>query len=412
MFVCVLCCICHVEVIRAQVVPAYTLESPEPFDFELFGASLAINEERILIGAPDDLYFKGKAFLFDANTGSYLRAFSHPTPKEGNFFGGYVGLGAGYAAVMAEVTTENYSEVFIFDLESGELERTIQFPTFVSEVIGNYKGNSLAVFGRNILIGASDYDFGRNGFGIAYLYDALTGDLLESFVDPVPQRNDYFGSTVALNDEYVVIAARGDDTTLDNAGQVFVFDLATGDLLHSISDPSPMSTEYFGWSLAVEGDTIVIGNPGDPYASGTEPGEAFLFDVATGTMASIVPPESMIGNARFGSSIAMDNGLLVVGAFRAVVDGVSTGQAYVYDVRTNEYLKSLSGTELMANDFFGGGVAISDSRIAVSASASDWFGLDSGRAYFFELQVPEPTTALACQIMALVILSSRSRRSF
>lgn len=306
----ILWCICLTGPIRAQTVLKHTLQSPEPLTFEFFGSGVSIDRNRILVGAPDDTSFEGKAFLFDADTGSLLHTFSHPTPKEGNFFGGYVGLGDGFAAVMAEVTSEEYSEVFIFDLETRELERTIRFPTFVSSAIGNYKGNSLAVIGKHVLIGASDNEFGRDSFGTAFLYDATTGNLLNTFVDPNPQRKDYFGSAVALSEDYMAIAARGDDTDTTDAGHVFIFDRATGNFLHSIGDPTPTSNEYFGWSLALEGNILAVGQPGRLNLSGTEPGETFLFDVATGSLIATLLPPTGIGKAFFGQSVAMDGGLL------------------------------------------------------------------------------------------------------
>ena len=66
-------------------------------------------------------------------------------------------------------------------------------------------GNSVSVNGNNALIGSEIQ-------GLAYLFDTVTGNLLQTFMNPTLPCGDLFGSSVALNDTYALISAPSDDS--------------------------------------------------------------------------------------------------------------------------------------------------------------------------------------------------------
>ena len=74
--------------------------------------------------------------------------------------------------------------------------------------------------------------------GKAHLFD-LQGNLLQTFDDPVLTTEDWFGASVAISGDYVLISDSGDDTAGMDVGQAHLFDAATGNLLHTFSDPTP-----------------------------------------------------------------------------------------------------------------------------------------------------------------------------
>ena len=87
---------------------------------------------------------------------------------------------------------------------------------------------------EEILVGAIN-----DGIGRAYLFDTTDGSLLHSFDDPTANSSDYFAHSVALDGNYIVIGAFGDDTLLPLAGQAYVFDATTGSLVHTLDNPEP-----------------------------------------------------------------------------------------------------------------------------------------------------------------------------
>ena len=44
----------------------------------------------------------------------------------------------------------------------------------------------------------------------------------------------------------MVVGAYTDDTGATNAGSAYVFDAATGNLLHTLNNPTPAASDYFG----------------------------------------------------------------------------------------------------------------------------------------------------------------------
>lgn len=80
----------------------------------------------------------------------------------------------------------------------------------------------------NVLIGARRDDTNGIFVGQAHLFDAISGDLLQTFDDPTPTSSDSFGEAVAIDGDTVVIGARLDDTIANNSGQVHIFSEATG----------------------------------------------------------------------------------------------------------------------------------------------------------------------------------------
>jgi len=79
------------------------------------------------------------------------------------------------------------------------------------------------------------------------LYDADTGEELHIFHHPTPEREDYFGNAIApVGPDKVLIGARGDDTGAPNAGAAFLFDVNSGQLLQTFLNPTPAENDYFG----------------------------------------------------------------------------------------------------------------------------------------------------------------------
>ena len=58
---------------------------------------------------------------------------------------------------------------------------------------------------------------------------------------------------------------------------------ATSNLLHTFNDPTVTSTDFFGWSVAVDGNHVLIGARYDN-TNGSFVGQAYLFDIAEFTV--------------------------------------------------------------------------------------------------------------------------------
>ena len=105
---------------------------------------------------------------------------------------------------------------------------------------------------------------------------AETYELLQTFDDPTVTTGDYFGRSVAIDGDNVLIGARLDDTNGTDVGQAHLFDAATGNLLQTFNDPTVTGADFFGFSVALDGDNVLIGAHGDS-TNGLLVGQAHLF---------------------------------------------------------------------------------------------------------------------------------------
>jgi uncharacterized protein YfcZ (UPF0381/DUF406 family) len=153
------------------------------------------------------------------------------------------------------------------------------------------------------------------------------------------------------------------------------------------------ANDYFGNSLAVDGDTMVIGAYGD----GNKSGSAYIFtrDDAGSLTASWTQRAKLLasdgaGGDNFGFSVAISCDTVVVGAYHDDDKGSNSGSAYIF---TRDDAGSLTASwtqrakllasDGMGDDYFGVGVAIGGDTVVVGAIGDDDNGSGSGSAYIF-----------------------------
>ena len=82
-----------------------------------------------------------------------------------------------------------------------------------------------------MVVGAYGDDTGATNGGSAYVYDvsSVTPTVpVATLNNPGPAEDDNFGISVAISGTRVVVGNYGEDTGVDNSGNVYVFDLSSG----------------------------------------------------------------------------------------------------------------------------------------------------------------------------------------
>ena len=183
--------------------------------------------------------------------------------------------------------------------------------------------------------------------------------------------DDKFGNSVAIDGDTVVIGAYGDDDGADNSGSVYVLRTTDGGAtyveLAKLTASDPEMAAYFGKSVAIDGDTIVVGSPYDDDA-GSQSGSVYVFRTSNGwathTEIELTAADTASGDL-FGRSVAIDGNTIVVGTSNA--DAV-----YVFRTTdggaTYDELAKLTASDAAEGDWFGlHSVAIDGDTIVVSA---------------------------------------------
>lgn len=233
---------------------------------------------------------------------------------------------------------------------------------------------SVSISGSVMVLGAYAGDGIVVGSGAAYVFDTA-GTFVSKLTASDGAGGDYFGYGVAVDGSTIVVGA-----SRDNGGPTYVFDTA-GTFVRKILAPDSSSGDNFGVSVGVSGLTIVVGaHRKDESAS--DSGAAYVFDTSGRFVTKLVPGDGAPGDF-FGWSVAISDSTIVVGAYKHDISGADSGAAYVFDTMGNQLAKlvSLDGA---ASDLCGFHVAIYETTVLVSCGRDDDNGTNSGSAYIYD----------------------------
>jgi hypothetical protein len=381
-------------------IPALTLTDPIPADSDQFGFSVAISHNRVVVGARG----ADSAYVFDlagSTPTNPVATLNHRSPASRESFGNSVAVSGTRVVVGAPYDGTwafNAGSAYIYDLSSA-LAMPMLTLTNPSPASSDYFGSSVAISGTRVVVGAYGDDTGANDAGSAYVYElagAIPAVPVLMLTNPSPALSDSFGNSVAVSGSWAVIGAYGDSTRGFQAGSAYVYNLAgvmlTAPLL-TLTNPSPATRDYFGFSVAICGTRAVVGAYSDDTGA-ADAGSAYVYDLACATptapLLTLTNPEPAAYDY-FGYSVAISGTRVVVGAYNA-------GSVYVYDLASAtptvpEF--TLTNPNSAANHFFGISVAISGAQIVVGAERDDtWLPL-GGSAYMYDLASATPTMPVA-----------------
>jgi hypothetical protein len=369
-----------------------TLNSPTPKIGGVFGQSVAISGNNALIGAGSGFdstgaISAGNAYLFDVTTGNLVQTFNNPTPEAGDIFGLSVAISGNNAligAIYDNTGATQAGSAYLFDVTTGNLLQTFNNPT---PEIGDGFGESVAISGNNVLIGALFDSTGATSAGSAYLFDLTTGNLLQTFNNPTPEHSDQFGNSVAISGNNLLIAAVFDNTGASDAGSAYLFDLTTGNLLQTFNNPTPEQSDQFGESVAISGNYVLIGAYADNTSASTA-GSAYLFDLTTGNLLQTFNnPTPEVGDV-FGISVAISGNNVLIGALFDNTGDSDAGSAYLFDLTTGNLLQTFNNPTPEENEQFGYSVAINGNNALIGAIYDRTGSPDAGSAYLYAMSAP------------------------
>ena len=395
---------------------------------DLFGDSVAVSGDTVVVGARGDNAGQGSAYVFVEPVGGW--ASDTQTAKltaydgvAGDRFGESVAVSGDTVVVGAReddigANVDQGSAYVFVEPEGGWVSSTETAKLTASDgggaPFGNFFGGSVAVSGDTVAVGAYRDTVGtRIVQGSAYVFVEPGGGWVSSTETAKLTASDgavadLFGFSVAVSEDTVVVGARG-----DNAGQgsayVFVEPVggwASDTQTAKLTTSDGGSNDTSGESVAVSGGTVVVGAPRDTIGAKTNQGSAYVFvepggGWVSGTETAKLTASDGAAGDLFGGirSVAVSGDTVVVGALAADI-GTKTnqGSAYVFVEPGGGWV---SGTETAkhtasdgaAGDLFGSSVALSGDTMLVGAR-TDRIGPGDiprsiqGSAYVFQLFSP------------------------
>jgi hypothetical protein len=147
---------------------------------------------------------------------------------------------------------------------------------------------------------------------------------------------------------------------------------------------APSNYNYFGQSSDISGDKIIIG---DEYGN-AQNGVAYIFrkDGDSWVQEAKLEASDKALDDKFGSAVAIDGNIAVVGAEGEDTGGSGAGAAYIYRFNGTSWIQE---AKILASDKrkyakFGDVIDISGSTIVVGSKENGTVGIDAGSAYVFK----------------------------
>ncbi len=257
---------------------------------------------------------------------------------------------------------------------------------------GDEFGNSVAISGDTVLVGAYTDDVGGNvNQGSAYIfwYDGGTWILQDLLIADDGVAGDMFGISVALDGDTALVGAYHHDGDYNLQGAAYAFTRSgyTWSQQQELRATDGGVADYFGSSVALDGDNALVGAPNDDDGADLDVGSAYFF-TRTGSVWSqqdkLTADDGSEGDL-FGYSVDLDGLTALIGAPQDTYFWYRQGSAYLFRKLIDWYQEEFfvdSWSE--AYEGFGNSVALSGDTALVTASGADVGGnLNQGYAALF-----------------------------
>jgi hypothetical protein len=303
---------------------------------DLFGSSVSIFGDTVLVGAPGD----------DSGT--------------------VAEVGSAYAFTRSGSTWMEHSRLAAVDGSPGD-----------ALGVAVALGQDIAIVGA-----AGDDVSGHPDQGSAVVFRRMGSVWVQEarLVDPAGAAGDAFGSAVAISDQTVIVGAHGDDIGLNSdQGSASVFAYIAGAWLReaTVTDAAGSAGDRFGWSVTIDGDTALVGAILDHVGPSADQGSARVFTRSGGVwtaQSDMIAPDGEAGD-NFGIAVAVAGDKAIVGAYADDVGAdAAEGSAWVFTRVSGRWIgpdTRLMAVDRASGDWFGMQVVIDGDTALVGAPYDD-----------------------------------------
>jgi hypothetical protein len=359
-----------------------TASDAAPGDY--FGRWIAINGDTALIGAFGDNSCTGSAYIFVRNgtTWTQQAKLTASDGVAGDAFGRAVAISGDTAVVGTFQANNKTGAVYVF----GRVGTTWTQLAKLNATPGGRAtcfGRSVSFSGDTIAVGAHCEN---NSTGAVYVFVGGGSTWVQQarITAPDGAPSEYFGRSIALDGNTLLAGAYFN--AVRGSAYVFVRD---GVLWTNQAKLTPTDAAYlFGYTVSLSGDTAVIGAPGTK----TNTGSAYVYTrngtlwTARAALTSPTPKQ----NGSFAYAVAVNGVNVFIGAWN---ENSAKGAAYIFrsDQTSWNLYTTLTAPDGIAGDTFGYEVVIDGATAICGAYAAN---SAAGSAYVFVIPPPNPLPAL------------------
>ena len=346
------------------------------------------------------------AYIGEASAASFDEV-AKLTPSDGAASDNF-GTSVSSSGDTVVVGTALAESAYVFERDNGGADNWGQVKNLTASdfVAGDRFGASVSISGNTIVVGARLHDAVGSDSGSAYVYERNEGGpdnwgQVKKLIATDGFTGDFFGVSVSISGNTIVVGAHRHDDFGAQSGSAYVFGRDTGGIgnwgeVKKITAIDAEQDDFFGESVSISGDTIVVGSHADDLAAvgNVNHGSAHVFDRDEGGLDNWGEIKKLSNPApafddSFGAEVAISGDTIVVGLADDAA-GTDSGAAYVFE-RDNGGLdnwgqvKKLTASDAVAFDQFGfaGNLTISGDTIVAGAAGHDDVASSTGAAYVF-----------------------------
>jgi hypothetical protein len=387
----------------APVVQQPTLQPGDLQKNYSFGEDLAIEGDTLLVATRGDKH-AGTAsgavhvYEWDGSAWASDTKLIADEPHTRDAFGSSVAIWGNTVAVGAELETHSTLQMagaaYLFERD-GDSYRQEARVTASDAAANDYFGYAVDVDGDTLVVSAllARVDGVRN-VGAVYVFtrSGETWTEVQKLSAPEALKSTTFGRSVALSGDTLLVGADGARVGGLMSGAAYVYQRSDAGFAYeaTLAPAHPQQDQLFGLAVALEGDRALVGSPFEG-PSGAPYGAAYVFERSdagwheTEHLVASDPQE-----ARFGMAVSLDGDAALIGAASARTSSVKGGAAYFFVLSDDGWLEQarLAPDDGFEGDAFGTAVGLSNRHLIVGAPGRDDFGSKSGAVYPFEASCP------------------------
>ncbi|MFT5442446.1 MAG: hypothetical protein ACI8W3_001488 [Myxococcota bacterium] len=394
---------------------------------DTFGFGVAISGDIIIAGASQDDeggLDAGAAYIYERD-GSQWRETQKLlalVPSAGARLGTSVGIDGDFAVVGAPTDSENGQNTgaaFVFRFDGDEWVQEVKLTAADFGIDDNF-GRAVGISGDVVVVGAPRDDDADTNTGSVYVFrrTAMVWTQEAKLNHGDPETSDYFGGSVSIDGDAIVIGAPGNDNgTSNDFGAAYVFRFGGVSWTEEqrilplreplaaspeCNETGPIADAYvgdsFGTSVDIDDDVIVIGADFAEFRSksitcallirANDAGSAYVYRDGGGVwdFEAKLTAADFNDDQLLGRSVSISGDVIVVGArgYGALSTQIGAVYQYSFDGLDWSQERQILSSDGVRRDYFGESVGVDAGKIVVGSYGRDDFGPQSGAAYVYE----------------------------
>ncbi|WP_395377950.1 FG-GAP repeat protein [Marinicella sp. W31] len=311
---------------------------------DLFGQSVSLSGNRAFISAIQDddnnAVRSGSVYVFEYDGSEWIQMqkLTASDATSSDIFGLSISQSENVVFIGSEGNDKNANAsgaVYVFEL-SGNIWQETQKITASDATSGDQFGVSVNISGEQAIIGSLSDEFGTSSGSVYFFeFDGTNWIETQKLTPSDAERNGYFGFSVAISGNLAIVGSYNETNEIGfGTGSVYVLRKVgvNWEEIEKLIPDDLLDFSYFGYSVSLSGDFLLVGAPGITGNTRQVIGTAYLFRF-NGTnwqeLRKFSASDGFIGN-QFGRQVSLSENNVLIGAFLDNENGEDSGAAYIY----------------------------------------------------------------------------------